>query len=85
MSRLLGFLMLGLAASTMLVAGEAPGWDWQLPGWVPVPNMPADNPMTSAKVEGERLPFRRTFGSLPSYLRIFCSAAFQARELTFFS
>ena len=28
-----------------------PAWDWSLPGDVPAPQVPADNPMSSAKVE----------------------------------
>jgi cytochrome c peroxidase len=34
----------------------APGWDWGLPPGIPAPRVPADNPMSEAKVElGRRL------------------------------
>ncbi len=49
---LAGLLLLPLA----MARGEAPGWRWQLPVWLPPPLVPADNPMSAAKVElGRRL------------------------------
>jgi len=44
-------VLLGLGVVTALAASEAPAYDWQLPAWVPLPRVPADNPMTAAKVE----------------------------------
>jgi len=44
-------LLLGLSVATAHAASEAPAYDWQLPAWVPLPRVPADNPMTEAKVE----------------------------------
>lgn len=38
------------AAGGLLSAAPA-GWQWPLPAWVPLPAVPADNPMSSAKVE----------------------------------
>ncbi|NTV10614.1 MAG: di-heme enzyme [Zoogloea sp.] len=38
------------------VAQAAEDYDWKLPAWVPLPVVPADNPMSAAKVElGRRL------------------------------
>jgi cytochrome c peroxidase len=46
------------SAALLLLLGNTPFWAeageayrWNLPPWVPVPVIPADNPMTSAKVE----------------------------------
>jgi cytochrome c peroxidase len=37
-------------------AAPAPAWTWELPGYLPVPRVPADNPMSEAKFElGRRL------------------------------
>jgi len=32
-------------------AAEAGEWRWEIPGWLPPPPVPADNPMSSAKVD----------------------------------
>lgn len=41
-----------VAAAWLLLSGsEAEGYRWNLPAWVPPPVVPADNPMTVAKVE----------------------------------
>ena len=41
-----------LVATAGLVLAAAPeGWHWPLPAWVPPPAVPADNPMSAAKVE----------------------------------
>jgi cytochrome c peroxidase len=40
-----------LAAAALLLGAAAPAWQWPLPSWVPPPAVPADNPMTPAKVE----------------------------------
>jgi cytochrome c peroxidase len=40
-----------LAAATLLLGAAAPAWHWPLPSWVPLPAVPADNPMTPAKVD----------------------------------
>lgn len=41
-----------LVAVSGLLLGAAPaGWQWPLPAWVPPPAVPADNPMSVAKVE----------------------------------
>ncbi len=40
-----------VALSALLLGAAAPGWLWRLPEWVPPPLVPADNPMTAAKVE----------------------------------
>jgi len=51
MKQLAFLLLLGLTSTVMLAVEEESAWDWQLPAWVPAPNIPADNPMTAAKVE----------------------------------
>lgn len=56
MSRRVGLVDLlgGLAAAGVvaaLVVAPAPGYRWQLPRGFPVPKVPADNPMSVAKVE----------------------------------
>ncbi len=38
-------------AGVALLSGAADAWNWPLPGWVPPPVVPADNPMTGEKVE----------------------------------
>lgn len=45
--------LLALAAVWLAVAGgaRAEGWVWDLPAHVPPPRVPADNPMTPAKVD----------------------------------
>ena len=63
---LLGFCVCGLAIGAEAALGhdspngagsfeptttQADAFDWQLPSWVPRPVVPADNPMTAAKVE----------------------------------
>ena len=41
-----------VALAWLLLSGsEADGYRWNLPAWVPPPVVPADNPMTVAKVE----------------------------------
>jgi len=40
-----------LAAAGLLLGAARPGWQWPLPAWVPAPAVPADNPMSAAKVE----------------------------------
>lgn len=41
-----------LVATSGLLLGAAPaGWQWPLPGWVPPPAVPTDNPMSASKVE----------------------------------
>jgi cytochrome c peroxidase len=56
----LALLLLGAAAAAPRVAA----WDWQrdaaLPAWMPPPVVPADNPMTTAKVELGRHLFHDT-------------------------
>jgi cytochrome c peroxidase len=46
---------IAIAVTGLLVAtapgADEPAFDWGLPAWVPVPIVPADNPMTAAKVE----------------------------------
>lgn len=39
------------AALVFVWFARDPAWDWSLPGDVPAPQVPADNPMSSAKVE----------------------------------
>jgi cytochrome c peroxidase len=39
------------AALVFVWFARDPAWDWGLPGDVPAPQVPADNPMSSAKVE----------------------------------
>jgi len=50
--RRMAFLLL-IAAALVLVYGVAPAadWQWQVPDYVPEPRVPADNPMSVAKVE----------------------------------
>ena len=45
----IGVLIALLAA--VLPATGAPAWEWRLPPWAPKPLVPADNPMTTEKVE----------------------------------
>jgi cytochrome c peroxidase len=50
-----------LLSATGLLLGAAPaGWQWPLPAWVPPPAVPADNPMSAAKVELGRHLFHDT-------------------------
>ncbi len=45
-----------LLAPALIAAGPALAWSWDIPAWLPPPAVPADNPMTAAKVElGRRL------------------------------
>ena len=39
------------AALVFVWFAREPAWDWRLPGDLPAPQVPADNPMSSAKVE----------------------------------
>lgn len=53
--RLLG-IILALAATATVAASPLPGWHWWLPPGMAPPPVPADNPMSPAKVElGRRL------------------------------
>lgn len=54
--------VLFVAALIATACGDAPSgatesWTWSLPGGFPVPRVPADNPMTEAKVELGRMLF----------------------------
>jgi cytochrome c peroxidase len=40
-----------VAATGVLLGAASPSWQWPLPAWVPPPAVPADNPMSAAKVE----------------------------------
>lgn len=40
-----------VAAAGLLLGASSVEWHWPLPAWVPPPAVPADNPMSSAKVE----------------------------------
>jgi cytochrome c peroxidase len=40
-----------VAAAALLLGAASPSWQWPLPAWVPPPAVPADNPMSVAKVE----------------------------------
>lgn len=40
-----------LAAAALLLGAAGSAWQWSLPQWVPPPAVPADNPMSAAKVE----------------------------------
>jgi cytochrome c peroxidase len=40
-----------LAPAGWLLGAAPAGWQWPLPAWVPPPAVPADNPMSVAKVE----------------------------------
>ncbi|MFC4158568.1 MbnH family di-heme enzyme [Chitinimonas lacunae] len=42
---------MGLALLSTLAVAAEPAYDWKLPAWVPPPVVPADNPMSEAKVE----------------------------------
>lgn len=47
---------LGLALASALASARAPAWHWDLPQGIVPPVVPADNPMSAAKVElGRRL------------------------------
>lgn len=46
-----------LAAALAGTAGAAMAFDWAIPGWLPPPPVPADNPMTPEKVELGRMLF----------------------------
>lgn len=45
---------------TTLLSLPAQGYDWQIPAWAPRPEVPADNPMSEAKVELGRYLFYDT-------------------------
>jgi cytochrome c peroxidase len=47
----LGTCLLVLASWTFLTGSSADVFHWDLPAWVPRPAVPADNPMSAAKVE----------------------------------
>lgn len=49
-----------LAAAGWLLGAAPAGWQWPLPAWVPPPAVPADNPMSVAKVELGRHLFHDT-------------------------
>ncbi len=53
--RLLVLVLAGLLALAsglaMVRAGDTPAYRWAIPAWLPPPPVPADNPMTPAKVE----------------------------------
>ncbi len=40
-----------IVLATLTLGAGTPPWHWPLPAWVPPPAVPADNPMTAAKVE----------------------------------
>ncbi len=45
-----------LTLALLVLTGAAPAWQWHVPPGIKPPNVPADNPMTAAKVElGRRL------------------------------
>ena len=48
------------AASASLLGAVPAAWQWRLPVWVPPPAVPADNPMSAAKVELGRHLFHDT-------------------------
>lgn len=52
-----GYRLAGLLLSVLVAwPVAAQDWNWQLPSHVPEPRVPADNPMSAAKVElGRRL------------------------------
>lgn len=43
--------MLVLPLLPGVARGQEPAWQWSLPPWLPPPLVPADNPMSAAKVE----------------------------------
>ena len=51
--RLLRLLTLAIlsGAATVALAQQGTSWRWQLPAWLPAPLVPADNPMSQAKVD----------------------------------
>jgi cytochrome c peroxidase len=49
-----------VAAAGGLLGAAPAGWQWALPAWVPPPAVPADNPMSVAKVELGRHLFHDT-------------------------
>lgn len=52
--------VLGTMAAATGARAESGPWHWRLPAWVPAPVVPADNPMSEAKVElGRHLFFDR--------------------------
>src|SRR5262245_6887283 len=53
MRRVLAGVLIGsglILGRTALVPAQ-PAYDWQLPAWLAAPSVPADNPMSAAKVE----------------------------------
>ena len=44
-------LAAALAAATAALAAPDAAWTWRLPAWLPPPVVPADNPMSQAKVD----------------------------------
>jgi cytochrome c peroxidase len=65
----LATVLLALSSVAGAAAGKTgdrePGYAWQLPDGFPRPNVPADNPMSEAKVQLGRRPFydRRLSGN----------------------
>lgn len=57
-----------ILASTVVAAAAAEPFAWNLPAWMPPPPVPADNPMSKAKVELGRHLFFDSRLSGPSYL-----------------
>jgi cytochrome c peroxidase len=63
----LAFAFCALTASTLValaMAAQTAGFAWNKPAWAPTPNVPADNPMSAAKVQlGRRLFYDRRLSS----------------------
>jgi cytochrome c peroxidase len=58
----------GAPGAPATFAQDAPGWSWQLPRGFPTPSVPADNPMSVAKVAlGRRLFFEPRLGVTGRY------------------
>jgi cytochrome c peroxidase len=51
-ARIAAKALLALGCAALLAAAAVPSgtWEWPLPEWVPPPSVPADNPMSAAKV-----------------------------------
>jgi len=60
MGRLAGALCLAMAAMAGVRAGAVEGYPWTLPAGFPAPAVPADNPMSAARVELGRYLFYDT-------------------------
>lgn len=50
-------LAIGLETAAEPISAPASEWHWDLPSYIPVPRIPADNPMSEAKFELGRLLF----------------------------